>query len=186
MTTSVVANRMPSDFKLLALKSRMLCWILFLLMLSACTTTSTTIIDEEVVTNPKPMYTYKSLIIRDFELKREMYTDSSVADMSGRESRYSKIPAELSEHIERYVKARRTYREVSRDGQANASTLIVTGRFTRVGRFKISVVVSLHDGDSDQEVAYFRQTLWDVIDTTETINNLGREVADFIDRIQYK
>lgn len=153
---------------------------------SACTTTSTTIIDEEVVTNPKPMYTYKSLVIRDFELKREMYTDSSAADLSGRENRYSKIPAELSEHIERYVKARRTYRDVSRDGQVNASTLVVTGRFTRVGRFKISVVVSLHDGDSGQEVAYFRQTLWDVIDTTETINNLGREVADFIDRIQYK
>ena len=33
---------------------------------------------------------------------------------------------------------------------------------------------------------FSRQTLWDVFDTTETINLLAREVADFIDRIQYK
>lgn len=186
MITSVAVNRMRSDFSLFVLKPLLLCCILLMALLSACTTTSTTIIDEEVVTNPKPMYTYKALVIRDFDLKREMYSDSSAAEMNSRESRYSKIPAELSGHIERYVKARRTYRDVSRDGQVNESTLVVKGRFTRVGRFKISVSVTLHDGGSDQEVAYFRQTLWDVIDTTETINNLGREVADFIDRIQYK
>ena len=186
MTIIAATNLMPRNFKLVRLILQILCTTLLAAMLSACAATSTTIIDEEVVTNPKPMYTYKSLVIRDFVLKREMYTDVPDADMSRRESRYAKIPAELSGHIERYVKSRRLYQNVSRNDQLTASTLVVTGRFIRVGRFRISVVVSLHDGSSGQEVAYFRQTLWDVIDTTETINNLGREVADFIDRIQYK
>lgn len=162
------------------------CTILIMTVLSACAATSTTIIDEEVVTNPKPMYTYKSLVIRDFDLKREMFTDAPEAEMNSRESRYAQIPLELSGHIERYVKSRRIYQSVTRDGQVNATTLVVTGRFTRLGRFRISVVVTLLDGASGQEVAYFRQTLWDVIDTTGAINDLGREVADFIDRIQYK
>lgn len=180
------ANLMLRKSRLIRPALQILCSILLVVMLSACAATSTTIIDEEVVTNPKPMYTYKSLVIRDFDLKRELYTDATDADMSRRESRYAQIPVELSEHIERYVKARRTYQNVSRGGRVTASTLVVTGRFTRLGRFRISVVVSLHDGSSGQEVAYFRQTLWDVIDTSETVNNLGREVADFIDRIQYK
>ena len=186
MTTSAAVNRMPSNYRSVGLTLQTLCTVLLLVMLSACAATSTTIIDEEVVTNPKPMYTYKSLVIRDFDLKREMYTEGTDADMNRRESLYAQIPVELSGHIERYVKARRIYQSVSRDGQVTASTLVVTGRFTRLGRFRISVVVSLHDGASGQEVAYFRQTLWDVMDTTGTINNLGREVADFIDRIQYK
>jgi hypothetical protein len=177
---------MPSNFKSVGLTLRLFFSILLVVTLSACAATSTTIIDEEVVTNPKPMYTYKSLVIRDFDLKREMYTDATDADMGRRESRYAQIPGELSGHIERYVKARRIYRSVSRDGQVTESTLVVSGRFTRLGRFRISVVVSLLDGATCQEVAYFRQTLWDVIDTTGTINNLGREVANFIDRIQYK
>lgn len=163
-----------------------ICAVVLALTFSACSATSTTIIDEEVVTNPKPMYTYKSLVIRDFDLKGEVSGVPEITDPKSRENRYARLPGELSEHIERYVKARRTYSSVSRDGQLNASTLVVKGRFTRLGRFRISVVVSLHDGASDQEVAYFRQTLWDVIDTTETVSNLGREVADFIDRIQYK
>jgi hypothetical protein len=155
-------------------------------LLSACAATSTTIIDEEVVTNQKPMYTYKSIIIQDFELKREMYTDAAESGMSQRDQRYAMIPGELSEHIERYIKSRRSFQNVSRNGQLNASTLLLKGRFTRLGRFRVTVVVSLRDGANDQEVAYFRQTLWDVLDTTETISNLGREVADFIYRIQYK
>lgn len=177
---------MPSNSSFVRMTWHMLCLVLLTVVLSACTATSTTIIDEEVVTNPKPMYTYKSLVIRDFELKREMYTDATDAEMGRRESRYAQIPVELSEHIERYVKARRIYQNVSRDGQVSASTLVVSGRFTRLGRFRISVIVSLLDGATGQEVAYFRQTLWDVIDTTGTINNLGREVANFINRIQYK
>jgi hypothetical protein len=44
----------------------------------------------------------------------------------------------------------------------------------------------LYDGSNGHEVAYFRQTLWDVIDTTEAVSLLGRDIADFIDRIQYK
>ena len=125
-------------------------------------------------------------MIHDFELKKELYSDAPDAGMSQRDLRYTKLPEELSEHIERYVKSHRTYKNISRDGKPDASTLMLTGKFKRLGRFKISVDVSLHDGASGQEVAYFRQTLWDVLDTTDSISQLGREVADFIDRIQYK
>jgi hypothetical protein len=142
--------------------------------------------DEEVVTNQKHMSSYKSLIIRDFELKNELYTTAPDSEMSDRDRRFSQIPPLLAEGIERYVKARHTYRDVSRSGQPAATTLVLKGRFTRVGRFRISIVGTLHDGANDHEVAFFRQTLWDVFDTTEAINLLSREVADFIDRIQYK
>jgi hypothetical protein len=156
------------------------------IMVSGCATTSTTVLDEEVVSNQKYMSSYKSLIIRDFELKPELYTDAPEGTFSERENRYSQLPSLLSENIERYVKSRQIYRTVSRGGQPSATTLVLKGRFTRVGRFRISITGTLHDGASDQEVAYFRQTLWDVFDTTETVNLLSREVADFIDRIQYK
>jgi len=156
------------------------------LLTAGCAATSTTVLDEEVVTNQKHMASYKSLIIRDFELKSELYTDAPEAKLSDRERRYAQIPSQLSENIERYVKARQTYRNVSRNGQPAATTLVLKGRFTRVGRFRISITGTLHDGASDQEVAFFRQTLWDVLDSTEAINLLSREVADFIDRIQYK
>jgi hypothetical protein len=163
-----------------------LCCAGLLFISAGCAATSTTIIEEEVVTNPKPMYSYTSLVIQDFELKRELYSDAPDAGMSQRDLLYAKLPEELSDHIERYVKSHRTYKNISRDGKPDASTLLLTGKFKRLGRFKISVVVSLRDGVSDQEVAYFRQTLWDVLDTTDSISQLGREVADFIDRIQYK
>jgi hypothetical protein len=126
------------------------------------------------------------LIIRDFELNSELYTDAPDAKPGSRERRYARIPAELAENVERYVKSRNTYRNVSRSGKPTATTLVLKGKFTRVSRFRISIVGTLHDGANDQEVAYFRQTLWDIFDTTEAINLLSREVADFIDRIQYK
>lgn len=157
-----------------------------LFLCAGCAASSATIVEEEVVTNSKPMYSYTSLVIQDLELKRELYSDSPEAGMNQREIRYAKLPGELSEHIERYVKSHRIYKNISRDGKADASTLLLSGKFLRLGRFKISVVVSLRDSVSGQEVAYFRQTLWDVLDTTDSISNLGREVADFINRIQYK
>jgi hypothetical protein len=161
--------------------------VLFLAVMTAgCAATSTAVMDEEVVTNPKPMSSYKSLIITDFDLKRELYRDVGDGRMSDRELRYSRIPAEMSEGIERYVKSHRTYQNVSRNGAASASTLVLKGKFVRIGRFRISIVGTLHDGGNGQEVAYFRQTLWDIYDSTAAINLLSREVADFIDRIQYK
>ena len=186
MTTIIVAVTLMSSSRRSILLTALLLSFATLFPLSGCAPTSTTIIDEEVVTNPKPMYTYKSLLIRDFELKRELYRDAGDAAMSGRERRYSQIPGELSEHVERYVRSRRNYQTISRDGDPDATTLVLTGRFTRMGRFKISVIATLLDGATGQEVAYFRQTLWDVLDTTEAVSSLGREVADFIDRIQYK
>ncbi|MDD2308271.1 MAG: hypothetical protein PHH91_01680 [Desulfuromonadaceae bacterium] len=164
----------------------LLCSVCLLLVSAGCAASSTTIIEEEVVTNPKPMYSYTSLVIRDLELERGLYSDSPDAEMSQRDLRYVKLPGELSEHIERYIKSRRIYKKISRDGQPDAATLLLTGKFIRLGRFKISVAISLRDGVSGQEVAYFRQTLWDVLDTTDSISQLGREVADFIGRIQYK
>jgi hypothetical protein len=163
-----------------------LCALLMGALTAGCAATSTTILDEEVVTNQKHMASYTSLIIRDFDLKRELYTDAPDSKMSDRERRYTQIPSLMAENIERYVKARQNYRNVSRSGQPTATTLVLKGRFIRVGRFRVSIVGTLYDGASDQEVAYFRQTLWDVFDTTEAINLLSREVADFIDRIQYK
>jgi len=161
--------------------------LLILCVLTAgCAATSTTILEEEVVTNQKHMASYKSLIINDFELKSELYSDTPAAKMNEGDRRLSQIPALLAENIERYVKSRQTFLNVARDGQPTETTLVLKGRFTRVGRFRISITGTLHDGASDQEVAFFRQTLWDVFDTTETINLLAREVADFIDRIQYK
>jgi hypothetical protein len=154
--------------------------------LSGCASTATTVMDEEVVTNQKPMFSYKSLVIRDFELKRDLYTNTPEAGMSARERLYARTPGGLAEQIQRYVRSRHIYQDVSRDGVISATTLVLQGKFTRMGRFRISLEAQLTDGLSGQEVAYFRQTLWDVFDTTEAIGRLGRDVADFIDRIQYK
>lgn len=166
--------------------SKYLAILVLLLVLPACATTSTTVVDEEVVTNKQPMATYKSLVIRDFELNRELYTSVPEGRMSERERQYARMPAELAEQIERYVLSRHIYQAVARDGQVTGATLVLKGRFTRLGRFRVSITATLHDGATGQEVAYFRQTLWDVFDTSETLGNLAREVADFIDRIQYK
>lgn len=166
-----------------------ICTLLLLLLVTGCAGTSTTILDEEVVTNQKPMATYKSLIIYDFDLKNELFSDPADARLNEREKRYTQIPTVLAENIERYVKARHTYQTVTRTSQpvaASATSLILKGKFTRVGRFRISIVAMLYDGTDGHEVAYFRQTLWDVLDTTEAVNLLGRDIADFIDRIQYK
>lgn len=153
---------------------------------AGCAASSRTILDEEVVTNQKHMASYKSLIIHEFELKSELYTDAPADARSERERRYAQIPSLLAENIERYVKARHIYASVARGGKPAATTLVLKGKFTRVGRFRISITGTLHDGATDNEVAFFRQTLWDVFDTTDAVNLLSREVADFIDRIQYK
>jgi hypothetical protein len=155
-------------------------------LLTGCAATSTAVSEEEIVTNQKPMSIYTVLLIRDFELKRDLYTSVPDARMGERERRYAQIPAQLTEQVQRYVKARRIYDSVSRDEALSATTLVLQGKFTRMGRFRISIEAVLLDGESGQEVAFFRQTLWDVLDTTEAVGLLGREIANFIDRIQYK
>lgn len=181
-TTAVrhMAPRIPFRRLLLAF------WCAVVLVCSGCAASSTTIVEEEVVTNTKPMYSYTSLVIQDFELKRELYADGAGSAVSPPDLRYAKLPGELSDHIERYIKSHHTYNTISRGGKTDAATLVLTGKFNRLGRFKISVAASLRDGASGQEVAYFRQTLWDVLNTMDSISKLGREVANFIDRIQYK
>ena len=175
MVFEVVVNRLRAPVGMIVL--------LLAGLLAGCTATATTVMDEEVVTNQKHMSSYNALIIHDLELKRELYTDVPETRMGKREQRYAQMPSLLSEHIQRYVK---TYQEVSRDGEPSATTLVLRGRFTRMGRFKMSLEAQLVDGGTGQEVAHFRQTLWDVFDTTEGIDRLGRQIAEFIDRIQYK
>ena len=160
--------------------------LIVMLLLGGCAATSTTMIDEEVVTNQKPMAIYNSLIIREFILKSGLFTDTSDARLDERDQRYTRIPKQLAEQIQRYVRSRHIYESVTLDGTPSATTLVLQGRFTRMGRFRISLEATLLDGAAGQEVAFFRETLWDVFDATETVNNLGKEVADFIDRIQYK
>jgi hypothetical protein len=163
----------------------MLCLLLALLMMAGCAATSNAVTDEEIVTNQKPMSTYTSLLLRDFELKRELYSDAD-GRMGEREQRYIRIPEQLTEQVLRYVTARRIFRNVSRNEKLSPTTLVLQGKFVRMGRFRISLEAVLLDGGTGKEVAYVRQTLWDVLDTTETVGRLGRELADFIDRIQYK
>ena len=177
---------MPNSFAFSTHARLALCSVSLMLFCAGCAASSATIIDEEVVTNPKPMYSYTSLIIQNLELKRELYTGAPESGMSTREQLYAKLPDELSDTIERNVKTHSIYKNISRSGKPDAETLLLTGKFTRIGRFKVAVIVSLRDGGTGQEVAHFRQTLWDVIDTSKSFSQLGREIADFIDRIQYK
>lgn len=163
-----------------------LCCLWLMLLSAGCAASSTTRIEEEVVTNPKPMYRYTKLLIQNLELKRELYSDASDADMSERGQRYERLPEELSGHIERFVTSQKTFKKISRNEKPDAATLVLTGKFIRLGRFKISIVVNLRDGGTGQDVASFRQTLWDVMDTTDSFSDLGRETADFLYRIQYK
>ena len=186
MITTVVKVWIVNNSNAIIRVLLLLCSVSIFFFMTGCAASSATVVEEEVVTNPKPMYSYTSLVIKDFELKRELYSDAADASMSRSDLRYEKLPKELSDHIERYVRSHRTYKNISRDGKADASTLLLTGKFIRLGRFKISVAVSLRDGASNQEVAFFRETLWDVLDTTDSFSSLGREIADFINRIQYK
>jgi len=160
--------------------------IVLVLLLSGCAATSNTVIDEEIVTAQKPMASYNALIIHDFELKRELYTSEKGKRISERDQRFAQIPDQLAEQIKRYLVSKNIYRSVTREGTPNAKTLILKGKFTKMGRFRISIEAVITDGATGQEVAFFRQTLWDVFDTVETVGNLGREVAEYIDRIQYK
>lgn len=157
-----------------------------LLVPCGCATSSTAIVDEEIVTNQKPMNSYKQLLVRDFELKPELYGTIQGAPPGEQEKRYSAVPGRLSEQIIRYVKASRNYGSVVRSGTPGPATLVLGGQFTRMGRFRISIEATLKDGATGQEVAYFRQTLWDIVDTTDAVGRLAREISDFIDRIQYK
>jgi hypothetical protein len=157
-----------------------------MLVCGGCAASSTTRIEEEIVTNPKPMYTYTKLLIQDLELKRELYSDTSEPGMSQSDLPYARLPEELSGHIERFVASRRMFKKISRDGKPDAATLVLSGKFIRLGRFKITILVNLRDGATGQDVASFRQTLWDVMNTTDSFSDLGREVADFLYRIQYK
>ncbi len=157
------------------------------LLVVGCAATTTTTLDEEVLVNQLPMASYHRLVVADFTLQRELFTDRPADRMTSRDRRYAALPQRLAESMQRYLCSYRIYREVTRGATtAGPRTLLLTGRFIRVGRFRLSVEGRLLDGATGREVVYFRQTLWDVLDTTDRIGELGREIASFIDRIQYR
>lgn len=160
--------------------------LLFSVVLTGCAVSSAAIMDEERVTNTKPISQYRSLIINEFILKKDLLSFSTADSASEREKRYFKMPAEIAAAVERLVSERQIFTQVSRTIVPDTKSLILTGEFTRVSRFKISVMARLFDGETRKEVAFFRLTLWDVYDTSQTIAMLAKETSDFIDRIQYK
>ncbi len=188
MTIIGAKAQMPARNRPYRWLPRLLLRVCLLTLLAGCAATSATVIEEEKVVNTKPMFRYTTLLVRDFELTRDVPPLETAAPAGGRAEKihYGQLPGELSTHIVRYVTAHRIYRGVVRDGTPDAATLVLTGKFIRIGRFKISVEATLRDGATGLEVASFRQTLWDVIDTTASFGELGRELADFIYRIQYK
>lgn len=157
-----------------------------LAILSGCAASSAAIMDEERVTNTKPISRYHSLRINEFLLKNDLVTSSPPESANEREKRYLTMPQDVAATVERLVSDRQIFTTVSRTVVPDAKTLVLSGVFTRVSRFKVSVTSYLHDGVTGKEVAYFRLTLWDVYDTSKTISVLSKEISDFIDRIQYK
>ena len=141
-------------------------------------------IGREKVKNKKPMYSYTSLIVRDFGISQINTLSDQVG--SARYQQIRNMPEQLSALLVRDIAAHRIYMNVSREGTPNGATVLLTGTFQRVGRFKISVEASLRDGVTGEEIAQFRQTLWDVLDTNASFATLSRELAEFIDRIQFK
>lgn len=160
--------------------------MLALVALSGCAVSSAAIMDEERVINTKPISHYRSLRINEFLLKRDLVTSTASESTNEREIRYLAMPQEIAAAVERLVSERHIFDAVSRTIVPDAKSLVLTGEFTRVSRFKVSVASRLHDGGTGAEVAFFRLTLWDVYDTSQAISMLSKEVSDFIDRIQYK
>lgn len=160
--------------------------IVLLQMLSGCAASSAAIMDEERVFNTIPIANYKALKIQEFELKREMVMPSSNSVIDERESRYLDMPREIAATVERLVAARQIFSTVSRTIEPKEHCIVLKGAFTRISRFRVSLTAKLYDGGNGKEIAFFKLTLWDVYDTSKTIELLSRETADFIDRIQYK
>lgn len=160
--------------------------ILQLAVISGCAASSAAIIDQEQIHNLKPMASYKSLQIQQFVLQRELVTSSTDDQTGERQRRYLSMPEAIAAEIEKLVSARQIFGAVSRDINVASTTLILKGEFTRISRFRVSLVGKLYDGASNSEIARFHLNLWDVYDTSQTIILIAKETADFIDRIQYK
>lgn len=159
--------------------------ILSALALSSCAGNSATVADYEVIGNKKPISLYKTLVINKFELARELYT-SSTGNLDGRDATYAAVPDRLDKDFRQLISRKNLYQSVSDGGFVTDTTLILKGRFSRIGRFKISIIADLYDGGTGQLVASYASTLWDVYDATGSITDLAKDLADFIDRIQYK
>ena len=166
------------------------CLVIFFITLTlvisaGCAKTSSVVIEEEIATGLKPMTAYTALQVRDFELKKELYIneDDSTDDL---ERRYADVVERLSRQIVDDSRLRRTFQNVSRDTAISPGALVLKGRFVRTGRFRISVEAMLSDSETHREVAYFRQTLWDVKNAADGIDSLAREIVNSINRIQRK
>ena len=161
--------------------------VIFLLTLAlfispGCAKTSSVVIEEEVITLLKPMSAYTSLQVRDFEVKKELYIaeDDGTGEL---ERRYADVAERLSVQIVSSAKLRRIFQSISRDETLSSGTLILQGRFVRTGRFRVSIEAILSDAETNREVAYFRQTLWDVKNAADAIDSLAREIVNSINRI---
>ena len=153
---------------------------------SGCAVTSATVLDEARITNTRPMSSYRALVVKVFNVKPDQLPSISDPELSDRDLLIAKFPENLAASIVDNVRKRRIYQSVVTDGNPPADALILNGRFTRIGRFRISIEAVLTDAATGTEVAHFRHTLWDIADTSGAVQLLGREVSDFIDQIQYK
>lgn len=163
------------------LRLPLICAVLLILFATAgCAPSSNIVIDAESVTNQSRFDSYRHFVVRDFALP--------VDGQSGREPRYTELPQKLSVSIERAMKGRRLFSQVSRSNADNRGigVMILSGNFVRLGRFRVTVEGRLTDAFTGSELAYFQHTLWDVLDSSDSIDELGREIVTFIDRIHYR
>lgn len=171
--------KMKSDACLIRICNALMLMIL-LLVLAGCAPSSNIVIEAESVTNQSRFDSYRHFVVRDFSLPVEL--------QSMQDQRYSGLPQKLSASIERSMKGRRLFQQVSRSNADNKGigVMILSGSFVRAGRFKITVEGRLSDAATGSELAYFQHTLWDVLDTSASIDDLGKEIVTFIDRIHYR
>jgi hypothetical protein len=178
---------MRSDLRLMSPVRAMLLVIL-LFVVAGCAPSSNIVIDAESITNQSRFDSYRHFVVRQFTLPAEFQSGGATDKISGRELRYTELPQKLSTSIERSMKGRRLFQQVSRSDAdyKGGGVMILSGSFIRVGRFKITVEGRLNDAATGSELAYFQHTLWDVFDTTDSIDDLGKEIVTFIDRIHYR
>ena len=183
-TISGASREMTLDLRL----SGILLCLLLLFFVSGCAPSSNIVVDDELIVNQRRFDSYKRLVVMPFQLQTGLYSDQQAEKPGSREARYAEMPQKLANSIEHSLRERKLFREVLRSlpEKAGGDTLILAGKFTRIGRFRVSVETSLVDASTGREQASFKHTLWDVLDTSDTIGDLGEEIATYLDRIHYR
>ena len=184
MTISGASREMILDLRFLSI----LLWISLLLFVSGCAPSSNVVVDDELIVNQRRLDSYRRLVVTTFQMQKGLYTDQQTEKPGSREARYAEMPQKLAGAIERELRERKLFPEILRSvpERVGSETLILAGRFTRIGRFRVSVEASLVDASTGREQASFKHTLWDVLDTNDSIGDLGEEIATYLDRIHYR